>query len=519
MAKLNAYDRVRAWFDPREGIDRLRARMVLDAYGDGYEAARPNKQRKFSRNQSGPNVLVNQGAIAIRNQVRALERDHDLVKGALDTLVNNTVGANGIGVEFQPRRRDGSIHTEYAEQLAEAFRDWQQLPEVTQTHTWAKSQRLVARTWFRDGEGFAQRLMGPVALLTHGSRVPYSLELMEPDLVPMDYTNDNLGIRQGIQRDAWGRRRAFWVYKRHPGEYWGIPTQGDLKRIAAENMLHIAQLDRIGQLRGVTRFASVITRLYDVKDYEESERIAAKIAAKLTAYVKRQAPSDEGYIPPQPDPVTGQVPPRELSMEAGMILDTLAVGEEIGLIDSKRPNPNLVAWRAGQLRAVAAGINTSYSSLSRNYDGTYSAQRQELVEQWVHYACITDDFTGMFVAPVVRDFIQVADLSGVVPMPPDLRPGSWDDVLFVAPSMPWIDPLKEAAAWLALVQAGFASEVEVQRKRGVSPIALLAQVKDFRDKAKSMGLKFNSDVANQAQGGTGTAGGQGGGGNDPGAAA
>ena len=30
-----------------------------------------------------------------------------------------------------------------------------------------------------------------------------------------------------------------------------------------------------------------------------------------------------------------------------------------------------------------------------------------------------------------------------------------DDVLFVAPSMPWIDPLKEATAWLALVQAGF----------------------------------------------------------------
>ena len=63
--------------------------------------------------------------------------------------------------------------------------------------------------------------------------------------------------------------------------------------------------------------------------------------------------------------------------------------------ECKRPNPNLITFRNGQLRAFAAGISASYSSVSRNYDGTYSSQRQELVEQWVHYACLTDDFVSM----------------------------------------------------------------------------------------------------------------------------
>jgi hypothetical protein len=35
-------------------------------------------------------------------------------------MVNNMVGPNGIGVEFQPRRADGTIHEPYAAALRKA---------------------------------------------------------------------------------------------------------------------------------------------------------------------------------------------------------------------------------------------------------------------------------------------------------------------------------------------------------------------------------------------------------------
>lgn len=490
IADLNVIDRIIAIVDPARAVRRLHARSVLAH----YEAAKPSKQRKFRTDVSGPDRLVDKGAIALRTQMRYLERNHDITKGSLDVLVNNAVGPNGIGVEFQPRRRDGQIHEQYARDLSEAFDEWGRRPEVTHRRDWQNTQRVVGRTWFRDGEVFAQELIGPVELLDHGTRVPYSLELMEPDLVPMDFNDDARNIRQGIERNAWGRVRAYHVYRRHPGELTGLPTIADLKRIPADRMLHVAELTRIGQLRGVTRYASVITRIEDIKDYEESERIAAKIAAMLTFYVKRQAPADEGYVP-QTDPETGKAIARDISLSPGMILDSLAVGEDIGLIDSKRPNPNLVTFRNGQLRAFAAGITASYSSISRNYDGTYSAQRQELVENWVHYAALTDDFVGMFVRPVVEHFVLAAHLSGVVRRPDDVRPGSELDVLYVAPSMPWIDPAKEALAWLTLVKAGFASEVEVIRRRGGSPEALLEQVKSWRERCAERNLHFDSNAA------------------------
>jgi lambda family phage portal protein len=494
---LNLVDRFVATLNPAAGLRRLQARAALAAAVPAYEAASPSRHRKFYNNAQSPNQLTQLSAIAIRAQARQLHRNHDISRGILRTMVNNMVGPQGIGIEPQPRRADGTIHEEYAAQLRTAWREFCLKPEVTGRHSMAKVQRLMALTWIRDGEAFAQELVGTVPGLTHGSRVPLSLEMFEPDLVPYDYQNvfpTGGSIEQGVERDAWGRPRAFYVYKRHPAEGVGVAYgTGDLKRVPADRVHHIALLDRIGQMRGVSEFASIITRLEDIKDYEESERIAAKIAAALTAYVKKVSP--DGYQGAQTDE-NGEPISRQLSMAPGMIIDDLQVGEEIGMIDSNRPNPNLVTFRGGQLRAIAAGVGVSYSSAAKDYNGTFSAQRQELVEQWVNYATLTDEFVGQFLQPLWDTFVRVADISGVVRKPRDVADESANDAMFLAQSMPWIDPLKEAKAYVELTRAGFASEVEVMRKRGVNPRDVLEQMATWRKLAAERELTLTSDGAN-----------------------
>lgn len=494
--QLNLIDRVVSYFNPMAGIKRLQSRHVLNYATGEYEAATPSRLRKFYRDSSSPNQLTQKSAVAIRAQARQLHRNHDVSRGILRTMVNNVVGANGIGIEPQPRRQDGSIHEQYAADLRAAWREWCLQPEVTAKMTFAKVQRMMAMTWIRDGEAFAQELKGTIPGLMHGSRIPLSLELFEPDLVPYDFERDR--VKQGIERNAWGRATAFWVYKQNPAEGLGV-TFADLKRIPAENVHHMALLDRIGQMRGVSEFASIITRLEDIKDYEESERIAAKIAGMLTAYVKRATP--DGYQAPLTDE-QGNPVARNLKLAPGMVIDTLAPGEEIGTIDSNRPNPNLITFRQGQLRAVAAGVGASYSSIARDYNGTFSAQRQELVEQWIHYATLTDEFTGQFLQPVWNTFVQVCDMSGAVRCPRGVTPESADDALYLAQAMPWIDPMKEAEAAVTLVRAGFASEVEVMRKRGANPRDVLEQIDTFRKLAKEKGLVLTSDGANPTSAGS-----------------
>ncbi|MFP3979161.1 phage portal protein [Marinobacter sp. KMM 10035] len=481
------------WLNPEAGLRRQKARQIHNLQSS-YEAAKPDRTRKFRRDTGGPNVQTQQGAVAIRNQARHLEQNHDIARGILRTLTTNIVGPKGIGIEPQPRTKDGKIHKDYAAALLEAWRDWQTKPDVTGQYHWARIQRMLVKTWLRDGESFAQLLTGPVPLLDHGTRIPFSLEIFEPDMVPFSLNDTRLGVRQGIELNAWGKPRAYWVHKQHPTDGIVMMSSNNVKRIAAEKILHITSTDRIGQIRGVSEFASVITRLEDIKDYEESERVAAKISAMLTAYVKRGNPEmlDPDTLPRDSE---GNISPREISMQPGTIVDTLEVGEEIGLIDSKRPNPNLITFRQGQLKALAAGVGASYSTIARDYNGTFSAQRQELIEQWGNYATLTDEFVGNIVQPVWEAFVRAADLSGVVPMPKGLKEGTADDALFIGQSMPWIDPLKEANAWSVLVRAGFASESEVMRKRGVNPIDVLDQVQKFREESVERGLVFDSNAA------------------------
>lgn len=478
---MNPIDRLVSYFNPVAGLRRQTARSVLSR----YEAAEPSRNRRFYRDRASQNAIVQRDAVAIRTQVRHLARNHDLARGALRTLVNNVAGPHGIGIEPQPRRTDGTLHQEYAAALEEAWRDWCIRPEVTHQLTMSKVQRAVARAWLRDGECFAQVVAGTRTDLDHGTRVPLSLELFEQDLVPIDFTDESRRIAQGIERNAWGRPVALHVFKTEP---WRVSQQYATltKRIPWERVIQVATLDHIGQMRGISEFASVITRLEDIKDYEESERVAAKIAAMLTAYIKKGNP--ELY-----NVASGET--REIAFDAGTILDDLGPGEDIGIIDSKRPNPNVVTFRQGQLRATAAGIGGSYSSISKDYNGTFSAQRQELVEQWVNYAVLVDDFVGSMLQPTWQWFVRVAELSGVVPVPRDVDRRTVDKAVYVGQAMPWIDPLKEALGAEALVKAGFASELEVIRKRGGNPRDVLEQMDWWRNACAERGIVLSSNEA------------------------
>ena len=500
---LNTIDRLIAWLDPDRGLNRLAKRQAFNSVSSiqsrAHESSSAGRLRKFYKDGLGPNGIVSQGAVAIRAQARHMDRNNDIARGIIRTMVNNVVGPNGIAIEPQPRKKDGSIHEAYAADLRAMLREWSKKPEVMQRFPFAKCQRMLAKAWMRDGEVFAQDLIGPIPGLVHGSAVPYSIEMFEADFVPMEY-NEGSTIVQGIERNAWGAARAYWVYKGNPLETHtplGL-NRNDLKRVDAARVMHIAFLDHIGQSRGISEFASIIARLEDIKDYEESERIAAKVAAMLTAYVKKNA-GPEGYdgadIAKDAD---GNAIGRDLNLSPGMIIDSLQVGEEIGMIDSKRPNPNVVTFRQGQLRAVAAGIGASYSSISKSYDGTFSSQRQELVEQWINYATLADEFTGQCIQPTYETLVMVANLSGVLRTPRDVMPGTADDALYTAQAMPWIDPLKEANAWVMLSRAGFASEIEILRKRGVNPRDFLEQSAQWRRETREKDLVFTSNAANGA---------------------
>lgn len=474
-------DRLIELVSPRAALRRQQFRKALAA----YEAATPSRLRKWNADNRSGDSVVSLAGTSLRGYARQLEQNYDVAKGALDVLVNNIVGPSGVNIEPMPRTLDGKIHTGFARQLRDLHRNWKRRPEVTWELSYAAMERLACRTWIRDGELLAQFLEGRVPALDHGTRVPFSLELIESDLLPMDLDDAEKGITSGVERNAWGRPIAYHVYKQHPGDStWRIDL--NTKRVSADRIIHPKVAARIRQARGVSVFASVIRRLEDLKDYEESERIAARVAAAMTGYIKKGTTDD--YVAPD----SGKSD-RTFTMKPGMVFDKLLPGEEVGTIDSNRPSGLLAPFHDAMMRFFATGVGANYSSISRNYRGSYSSQRQELVEGFVHYQVLTNLFVSQFSQPVWERFVRMAVASGQIQVPPDLDVHSMDDADFRGPAMPWIDPVKEVQSNKQAEMAGYKSAQQIIRERNGNPDETLDQVAEWRARARELGVSLDTD--------------------------
>lgn len=472
---------------PGWAASRAQSRMKAFAYRQAYDAAESGHLRKQRRDMGSGNAIVSMTGTALRNQARYLDRNHDIISGGLSTLVQNIIGSSGINVIATPRDADGNVVESVVDQIMPLYQEWSKRPEVTGMHDWAGAQRLLARTWFRDGEAFVQELRGNVPYLEHASAVPFSLELLEPDLIPLDLDDEQRRITQGVERNAWGRALAYHAYKQHPGDMSMVMPE--TKRVPADLIRHLRTIDRLGQIRGVSLLASTFNRIEDLKDYEESERIAAKIAASMAAVIIKGDP--QSYDPQSHE---GDAE-RFMRFQPGMVFDNLSAGEDVKTIDTNRPNPNLETYRNGQLRAIAGPMRISFSSLSKNYNGTYSAQRQELVEQYGAYGVLAFEFVSQMLRPIYERFVSIAVVSGELILPRGMTPAMASGADYLPTPMPWIDPEREAKALRTQVRAGFRSAASVIAERGNRMYDVYEQIALERQWAKDRGIVLDTDPA------------------------
>jgi lambda family phage portal protein len=372
---------------------------------------------------------------------------------------------------------DGKLHKEFSRELQKLFKNWSRKPETTHQYSWSKTQRMIARAWLRDGEAISKSISGYVTNLDHGTLVPYSIELLEVDHIA-DISIGSLTI-QGIEHNEWGQPRFFYLYDENPNDNNTYTRK--TRKVSASIIDHVKFTDRLRQARGVSIFASVLNRLNDLKDYEDSERIAAKISASMAAYIKKGAPDQYGMGEDGEE--------REFNLAPGMMWDNLKPGEEVGTIQSNRPSQLLLPFRNAMLRAIAAGTGSGYSSISKSYDGTYSAQRQELVEQWIQYAVLSDEFIQQFVEPTYMRFVEMAVASGQIKVPKDVDRKTLFDADYLTPSMPWIDPKKEADGFQRLINMKITSPQKVIRKRGDNPTDVLDQNELWQKELEQRGLQ------------------------------
>jgi len=455
-----------AYVSPGWAASRAKSRNNYHVL-NSYEAARTTVHHKRRGRSTTPDQLSEASAVRIREETRWYERNHDLFAGVLDTLVGNTIG---MGVRAEPQVLDtqGNLCGEVNEAILQIQKEFHKRPEVTRSYDEFEGQRLRARTLFRDGEYLVQLLPGVVPFLTHGSDLPFSYEALEPDFLPYDFCDNNRRIFNGIEVNQWRQARRYWILFDRPESSRNMFTSSSqTKPINADRIIHGKTISRIGQLRGVSHFASTLRRFEDVKDYEDSERIAARIAAAVVGSIKRgpEAPAPAA----RPDGQSYQMSP-------GVIFDDLPADTEFMIHSSDRPNPGLNAYLRVQHAANAAGSRVSYSALSKNYEGSYSSRRQEAVEQYQIYGMLWGYFVSIDQVPMHEMMVSTAIAANLLRLPGNCDTKTIFDADFSRPALIQINPRDEAKAMETEISLEIMSKSQAIRSRNRSPSATMKQI-------------------------------------------
>ena len=145
------------------------------------------------------------------------------------------------------------------------------------------------------------------------------------------------------------------------------------------------------------------------------------------------------------------------------------------------------------LREIAAGIGTSYETLSRDYSqSNYSSSRLALLDDRDLWRVLQGWLIENFLTKIYREWLDSAVLSGAISIPNYFKQKPhYQAVRFRPRGWSWIDPAKEVQAYINAVDKGFMSYTDVVAATGNGQDFedVMRQAQKDRETAERFGFK------------------------------
>jgi lambda family phage portal protein len=464
---MKAVESIIAALSPSWSLNRIRARKAAEVLAR-YDAATYSDKRTGKISNESGNLLVQQANDRLMGYARNLEQNDPLAKSVILTASNNVIGSKGICFEPMPKNLQKQEHADFKQQLTEGFKRATQKIEVRRDLSWVMLQIRLYQRAFVDGEVFVQHLTG--GAVNAGRDIPYSVELIESDRCPLMYTEPGNNIYQGIQFDEWGAPLNYFFYRKHPNDiyYSGSSLNAmDLIKIPAERISHYKHADRIGQIRGVTRFHSAMKMFEWINTYMRSELLSGVIASFFGVKITKNG---QNY-----DDSTDSTK-RSIELDGGILVDDLAPGEDVEVIANARPNGNSAVFIDLANKLNCAGIGVDFANVTNNYDGNYASRRAARNDAQTNYEVDAENIS-MILETIYVNHIKAGLLSGYYQIPADLDIKTLFDVELTSPRMPEVDPTKDAKAAEIYLLNKIKSRHQVIRELGGNPVKVDAEIK------------------------------------------
>lgn len=427
---------------------------------------------------------------ALRDRARQLVRDNPLAKRYMRLAIENIIGADGIAVEPQVLLPDGKTLDEKTNAyLKERWQAWCHVATVD-GRTFNDVERLAAALWKTEGE----HLMA--MLPSRKNEFGFALQVLDADQLDHEYNGHNPQngneIRLGVEVDSFMNPVGFWLWTGHPSE----PGRGRRRdRVAAEMIIHLAEVERAYQTRGVTPFAPVMQDLNMLAGMQEAMLVLQRTAACKMGFIevdpeKTSALETEDGADQEGAGVTWDAEPGKI--------EQLPSGMTFTNWDPGQPGSEYDPFTRNVERKISAGLNVSYSSLTGDLSqANYGSQRGGLLSERDGWMRDQQTVIGRMHRPVYLAWLRHGILSGAIDLPYDLA--RFGRVHFQPRGFPWIDPAKDIEASLAEVNAGLDSLTDIAARKGRDYSRILATRKREIELAREMGVPINLTMKGAAQ--------------------
>jgi lambda family phage portal protein len=441
----------------------------------GFDATSGQRRLKgFTTSRAHVNALIAASGPEMNARARWLVRNNGYAANAIESWAANTVG-DGISPNSsiaQASRKDA------VQRLWLAWTDDADAEGLTDFYG---LQRRAAREVFMTGEVF---LRFRPRRVEDGLVVPLQVQMLPSEMLPLAHNAvDGTGniIRQGIEFDRIGRRTAFHFLRRHPGDSTDPGLSGETVRVPASEVLHIIDPIEAGQLRGVSRFAPAIVKLFLLDQYDDAELDRKKVAAMYAMFVTSPAP-DNPLAPPD----------EEYEVAPGQVV-RLDPGEDVTVSAPADSGATYEPFQYRTLLQISAALGIPYGYLSNDgAKGNFSNSRLSLIEfrrrvsAWQHSVMVFQ-----MCRPVWARFMDTAVLAGALRLPGyDRRRAEYLACNWLPTKWDWVDPLKDANAEIAQIEAGLKSRTQAIAERGYDAEQVDAEIARERDREKRLGLDF-----------------------------
>lgn len=275
------------WFPKKPNVKAKPSRSFVRAKYDAAQTTPQNRNHWAAADGLSPRAsMTSPIRWTLRNRSRYEIANNCYAKGIVSTLVGYTVGPGPeFGLDYLGDALDARKVSKLNRIISKLFWEWWEVAGMP-TKLQTMAQAVVS-----DGEGFLRRYsMNTSRYPLWDCPVTLNFQPVEADYFENPQV-DLLSDDSGVIVDENGDVRGYYMYDRHPGDYFAPISNA--KPVRRSDIYHVYRVDRPGQLRGIPWLTPALPIFSNMRRFVLATIAAAEAAANPSGVLYTDAPPDE----------------------------------------------------------------------------------------------------------------------------------------------------------------------------------------------------------------------------------